>query len=240
MRKRDPRPGFARRAAPSRAAEPPDRATLWGARRGRLAPTRAGLVGVLATACLIWMAGGCGRTPNRLDIASFKEGVGPRSFRQKFEEAHFGRRGRESFDIVLQSRQPSRSAPTQSIRQIVHVRTFWRPIPGDTWADDTGVTAAVRYYVLHGDSGMCYEGGGYVDVKLDRKGKRLLGRLGVVHIKPGRHFGPDKDPFGSIQLGGRIKATLNESRTSAVVRRLMRDFGPFEKTDPDSYPAPVR
>ena len=46
---------------------------------------------------------------------------------------------------VLRSRRPAQSDPAQTVEQLIHLKLFWKPIPGTTFAESSQTDALMTY-----------------------------------------------------------------------------------------------
>jgi hypothetical protein len=121
------------------------------------------------------------------------------------------------------------------VTQIVHVRVFWRPLPG-TMADHPSATnAALDWYVLsdgaeRGQSFLHYSGAGFVTVGANSKGAKFKIRNASVVLKDQR--GQMTDPIGPARLTGAIAATTNDSEVRSQVAAVQQALHPEQEPSP--------
>lgn len=191
-------------------------------RAARRAPGRTTLALFLVLA-----ASGCGRPrTNAFEIIDHREGGDASRFRETFDAGTFDVGPTGNYDIVLVNEQFDATDPSANIVQTLHLRTFWRSIPGTTVADKTQINGSVSYYIVSGELGQAYEGAGSIFVSEDRDGDKITGTLDLARLKPVRQLAASADLFERVDISGRFTATRDRKRTQQLVHEMNRRFGP--------------
>ena len=202
---------------------------------GRYSPriTRQLSGSVLALLCLAaFLVSGCQPRSTRIRIQDFLHPQAPRSLYQEFDEAYYQLDAAGSLQLVLRRQVPSEAIPTENITQIILVKTYWRPIPGRTYAESTMINAKLTYLIQSGRACRAYQGNGFVSFTEDRKGQTLSGRIESANLKPTGEMGHPPHPFGKAQLEGTFRALRKPRRATAVLTdltRTMQKLRPLEE-----------
>ncbi|MGH7213325.1 MAG: hypothetical protein ACREIT_00885 [Tepidisphaeraceae bacterium] len=156
---------------------------------------------------------------------------------QTFTEAWFIEAGDGRYEIVLVKNDApttSRKAPKpgqplemttrQPLRQVVHLRVFWRPTRG-TKADHPAATnTAVDWYLFghvnqdHADDMIQYDGAGFVSVYAGKDNATFVVRTATM--QPRSRRGDLSDPLGRSTLRGTIKAQRSPERVATILENL--------------------
>lgn len=165
------------------------------------------------------MLAGCQRpVPNRIAITTYDDPLSPRVYTTDFTEAYFSE-APGGLEVLLRWKEPSRLDPTQDIEQVVHVRAFWKPVPGITRAERDMLNASLQFMILTPPTAVCYEGAGFLTFRLDRQGRTLTGDLESGELAITRTVGGAQQPFGPARISGHIQA-VNDRRQLV---RLLHD-----------------
>lgn len=142
------------------------------------------------------------------------------------DEAYYDFDARGNLDIVLRRSTPGRVDPRKDVTQVIHIRTVWRSVPGDTVAESTQINGTVIYHLIHGSVGATFEGAGSVFYTLDSRSQRITGSLDEALLRPKRRMGVGADIFNCAEIRGRFQATRDHRRVVRIVNDMERIFGP--------------
>lgn len=202
---------------------------------GRCSPRTARQLSgsILPLLCVAaFLISGCQPRSTRIRIQDFLHSEGPRSLYQEFDEAYYQLDAAGSLQLVLRRQVPSQAIPTENITQVILVKTFWRPIPGRTYAESTMINAKLTYLIQSGRACRAYQGNGFVSFTEHRKGQTLSGRIESANLKPTGEMGHPPHPFGKAQLEGTFRAILKPRRATAILTdltRTMQKLGPLQE-----------
>lgn len=152
---------------------------------------------------------------------------------EQFDEAWFSTDERGRWDIVLYRSRPSGDDPALTIEQAVHMRLFWRPIPGVTHAESSQTDALISYGLVSGGTAISYEGAGFVILSLDRTRGTARGRIESSYLTPTRRAGEPADVLGRCRLNGDFTAKRNASRVTQILTELQHRLGPSPRQNFD-------
>jgi len=107
----------------------------------------------------------------------------------------------------------------------VHLRLFWQPVPGTTFAESSQTDAVITYALISPATAIGYDGAGFVYLELDRRGG-LRGRVESSTLKPHRRVGEPIDLFGDSRLTGEFLARRDSGRVSQLLSEMARRLGP--------------
>lgn len=161
----------------------------------------------------------------RIELTTFDDDGNAQRHFADFTVACYRQSGSNRVEIVLRAEQPSRIDPRQTITQIVHIREFWNPRPGVTYADSSQRNVRIQYAVLTPPTGVRYDGAGFVTYRIDRGTGELTGRIEAANLRPAYRMGDAVAPFGPALITGTIRARHDPGR---VVRAIPLLNAPFQ------------
>jgi hypothetical protein len=204
--------------------------------------------GVLAAALLAWTCG-CREIETRFDVVSFKTPDNPEQYTERFSRGAFSIDAQNNWDIVFEipstrvelirpaaptSAAESQPADDQSgplkvettfMSQVVHIRVFWRPRPGTTYAESSQTDASILYCLITGDSAISYEGAGFVYFTQSYDNQTITGQIESATLVPVRTVGEPIDLFGPCRLQGYFVAHQDRRRVVSIIQQLRKTLG---------------
>jgi hypothetical protein len=155
-------------------------------------------------------------------------------FTQSFSQAYASRTPDGDYEIVLlqdatesaprtDPGQPLKAAPLPPVRQVVHIRTLWRPSRGTKPDHPCASNGSIDWYVMGGGAGgsadmVKYEGVGFVTIDAD--GDTIDVSVRNASLKPTYHTGAMTDPLGKSRLTGDITARQDDRRVREVLAEV--------------------
>jgi hypothetical protein len=182
---------------------------------------------------LCTIATGCKPPETRVRVQSYQDPQSPREYVQQFDEAVFSNDARGRWDVLLVSRQPAREDPSRTVDQILHVRMFWRPVPGTTHVESSQTDALLTYGIHSGPTAMGYDGAGFASIKLSKDRQSLEGRIESSSLRPTRRRNEARDLFGPCRITGTFTATRNSGRATELLTELGTALGRREDGRPN-------
>ncbi len=180
-----------------------------------------------ANALLALLVGaGCAGQTSVFEIVDHRDSGPPKRYRETFDEAYYDLDGTGNVNIVLRRSEPSKSNPHADVTQVIHLRTVWRSIPGETVAERTQINGTVNYALLSGRIGATFEGAGSVFFRENKRRDALRGSLDLALLKPKRRLTAGSDIFKHAELSGKFHAVRDPRRVTRIVNDLNRLFGP--------------
>lgn len=167
----------------------------------------------------------CAVRESAFEITDYREPGVEETYRETFDEAYFDIDEHDNVDVVLRRCSPDEEHPSQTITQVIHIRSFWRSIPGTTVAHPTQINGTVRYHIVAGRLGATFEGTGSVFFEPDRSGDTLTGSLDLALLRPKRRLATGGDLFTKAQLTGHFRALRNPRKVVQLVNDMNRLFG---------------
>jgi hypothetical protein len=160
------------------------------------------------------------------EITDYRDPGGPKLYRETFDEAYYTIDDHGNVDLVLRRATESKSNPEHEVIQVVHIRSVWRSIPGETVAHRTQINATVVYHIISGRVGGTFEGAGSVFFKEDKRRGMLTGTLDLARLRPKRRLVADSSLFKLAELCGEFRATRDPRRVVRTINEMNRLFGP--------------
>jgi len=204
---------------------------------------------LLSAALVVTMTGGCREIETRFDVLSSKNPNNPEQYTERFAAGSFSIDAQNNWDIVFEippsrvdlvrpimptsspDSQPADAPPpprrTEStmMSQFVHIRVFWRPLPGTTYAESSQTDASILYCLMTGDDAISYEGAGFVYFTQSYDKQTITGQIESATLVPVRTVGEPLDLFGPCRLQGYFVAHQDRRRVVSILQQLRRTLG---------------
>lgn len=198
-------------------------------------------IGILKhTICITGIASvllvGCAPRETRIEIESFRSDGEVELLFQEFDTCYYAMTAGGHMDVVMQRETPSQVDPAQTITQAVHLRGFWKPIPGTTLAEKTMINGTICYMIVTGTAAIGYQGGLFMSFKENAKKGRLTGKLESSRLVPLRKRGGAKEPFASALATGTFVAKRDRRRVVKILNDIERRLGPPPEYVPKERP----
>ena len=175
----------------------------------------------------------CGCATSRSTLTLSQVG-GNETFTQTFSHAFASQTPDGDYQIVLiqdatetaphtDPGQPLTATPLPPVRQIVHIRTLWRPTRGTKPDHPCATNGSIDWYVMGGGTAgatdmVKYEGVGFVTV--DPDGDTVEVTVRNASLKPTYRTGAMTDPLGKSRLTGNITARHDPRRVQEVLAEV--------------------
>jgi len=194
---------------------------------------RIGSALILGAAALA-LSAGCSVKVSHFEIVDHRSDGGERKYHETFPDACYTIWPDGNTDIVLSRMQPSQADPSRNIRQIIHLRTIWRSIPGTTVAEKSQINARVSYLIVMDNTGATFEGAGSVFFKEDRKKHVIQGSLDLALLRPTRRLPGGGAFFEHAEIQGVFRAVRDRRRLVRTINNMDRLFGPMPPYQPQA------
>ncbi len=181
-------------------------------------------LGLLLVASCGSLIAGCGSAGGRLDLTTYNEQGQPQQHYADFRRVSYRQSPGGTLDLIFRSERPSSVDPTQTITQIVYVKTFWNPRPGTTFVEATQINARVQYAMLTPPTGVRYDGTAFISYKLDKHTGLLTGQFESGSLSPRFRMGDAIEPFGQARFTGSFSATENSRDVVQAIQTLDAQF----------------
>lgn len=172
-------------------------------------------------------ATGCSDRTSTFEIVDYREPGETKHYRETFDEAYYKLDDHGNVDIMLRRSLAGETNPNQNFTQMVHIRSLWRSIPGETVAHRTQINGTVTYCIISGRVGETFEGAGSVFFKQKGRGSTLTGTLDLASLLPKRRLAGGSPIFKRPELKGRFHATRDPRRVVRIINDMNRLFGPL-------------
>lgn len=171
----------------------------------------------VTTSLLVALLSGCAASPPRMELTTFDAAGKPER-----HHAHFSRAGYRAtpggfLEIAMEAENPSSIDPTQTIRQIIYVRTFWYPQPGRTAVEASQIDAMMMYALLTPPTGIRCDGSAMLTYKWNNEHKTIDVYIESGTLAPRYRMGNAVEPFGPSRFVGR--AIVHEDAAQVVQAR---------------------
>jgi hypothetical protein len=183
-------------------------------------------ISLFLTGSVLLLLAACTSTPTSTRIElEVTDAVGEgQRYATKFQRASYRKSPGGLVDIVLESQEPSRVDPTQTITQLVYLRTTWVPIPGRTYMEATQIDSVLHYAMLTPPTGVRYDGAGFISYKPKKGSGDLAGRIESGTMAPAFRMGDAVEPFGPARLVGTFVAEENPREVVRVIQLMETEF----------------
>lgn len=169
---------------------------------------------------------GCRTDTTRVDFVSYDDAMGAQHHHTEFTRACYRRSPNGTVEIVLRAESPSQVDPTQMITQVFHVREFWKPRLGTTYAEATQINAQVQYAVITPPTGVRYDGAAFLTYRIKKRTGVLTAEIESGNLSPRYRMGGAVMPFGPVRFTGTIVAIENGVDVVDAVQTLGALFRP--------------
>jgi len=167
---------------------------------------------------------GCTGGETRIDLTTFDKNGQARRHYAEFRRASYRLSGGGTLELVLRSERPSSIDPTQTITQVVYLKSFWTPRPGTTYAEASQINARVQYALITPPTGVRYDGGAFLSYSLKRRTREIVGKIESGTLSPRLRMGDAVEPFGAARFTGTFCATENPRDVVTAVQMLESQF----------------
>lgn len=155
-------------------------------------------------ATLALLLAGCSAGPARIELTTYDiAGRAERSY-ASFNRAGYRITPGGLIEIAMETENPSSVDPTQTIRQMVYLKTIWYPQPGRTAVESTQLDATLMYALLTPPTGIRCDGSAMVTYKWNNEGKPIEALIESATLTPRYRMGDAVEPFGPARLVGTI------------------------------------
>jgi hypothetical protein len=177
---------------------------------------------------VLFLAAGCAVPRNTFVITDHRMAGDSQRYCESFDEAYYDVDGYGDLNLVLRRTSGEGKSDSRTVEQVLHIRTVWRSIPGETIAHDSQINATVSYYIVAGRTGASFEGAGSVFFQESRARDRLSGSLDLALLRPGPKIGGEATGlFERAELRGAFHAIRDPRRTHRLVHDVQRRFEPI-------------
>ena len=110
-----------------------------------------------------------------------------------------------------------------SVKQIVHIRILWKPLPGTRADQPTATNATINWYVrsnLPGEENdkLDYSGAGFVAVYPNKRGAHIVIKNANLALR--QRSGEIQDPFNKPYISGSFDVLRNDGVVRDVLAQL--------------------
>jgi hypothetical protein len=192
--------------------------------RGRAMKRSATSLGAWAAVVAAACSAGCASKPTTFVITDHRAPGETHRYRETFPEGFFAVDEHGNVDIVLRRESRAPQSPHEPIVQVVHIRTVWKSVPGQTVAHATQINGTVSYFILTGRVGATFEGAGSVFFELDDNRLTLSGELEQASLRPRRILTASNELFLKAELSGQFTANQDPRRAYRIIHEVNRRF----------------
>ncbi len=168
----------------------------------------------------------CQSKVTRFEVIDYSPTSDPLHYFQEFDECYFRVDGEGNIDIVARRRGRPTNRQDDDPVQVVHLRTIYQSVPGETPVERTMTNATVSYIIMDHGAGVSFDGAGFLLCTIHANGRELTGTLEESTLRPMRSLGTDvPQVFDRPRVTGRIYARLDPRRTLRILnetRHLLR------------------
>lgn len=163
-------------------------------------------------------------TRTRINLTAHDANGQPQRHYTDFRRAYYQVSAGGLVELVLQTERPSSVDPTQTINQILYVRSIWNPHPGRSAVEASQIDAQARYAMLTPPTGVRYDGSAMITWKLDKKAHKLSGWIESGTLTPRFRMGEAMEPFGPANFSGTFVAEENPRVVVETAQALESQF----------------
>jgi hypothetical protein len=172
------------------------------------------------SAILLAGLAGCSSQSTRLHLTTYDETGREQHHYADFNRVAFLVNPSGLLELGMRVEQPSKTDPTQTITQLVHIKEVWKPQPGRTAVEKTQVNVQVRYAILTPPTGVRYDGAGFVFSKSKEGSKNIAGEIESGRLAPTYQMADAAIPFGPARISGPFRAVNNPAEVIEIARQM--------------------
>lgn len=179
---------------------------------------------------LLTVSPGCQPAPTstRMELTTHDEAGRRQHHYTDFRQGSYRMTSSGLVELVLQTDRPSTIDPTQNIRQVLYVKTFWNPRPGRSTVEASQIDARVQFAMLTPPTGVRYDGSAFLTWRLDEKTGVLAGWIESGTLTPRFRMGNTTAPFGPANFTGSFIARERPGEVVDAAQMLEAQFNrPF-------------
>jgi hypothetical protein len=167
---------------------------------------------------------GCSPDRTRIELSTYDQAGQAEQHFSEFSRASFRQGAGGLIEVVMRSDRPSTLDPTQTITQILYIKSFWNPVPGTTYVEASQINSRIQYAMLTPPTGVRYDGGAFLTYHYDRASGDLIAKIESATLAPKYRLGDAVEPFGSSRLTGTIRAQENPRDVVSAAQLLETTF----------------
>ena len=175
--------------------------------------------GIVLTGLLAALAG-CSSQATRLYLTTYDEAGREQHHYADFNRVAFLVNPSGLVELGMRVEQPSKTDPTQTITQLIHIKEVWKPVPGRTAVEKTQMNVEMRYAILTPPTGVRYDGAGFVYAKIAKDAKTVTGQIESGRLAPAYRMADATLPFGPARFTGTFRAVNNPGEVIEIARQL--------------------
>jgi hypothetical protein len=172
----------------------------------------------------LWVGAGCSKPHTRIELTSYDQSGQSQHHYAEFSRASYRQSPGGLIELVMQTERASKIDPTQTITQILYIKTFWNPRPGTTYVEATQIDGQVEYAMLTPPTGIRYDGSAFLTYHVDRNSHKFIGKFESGTLSPRYRMGAAVEPFGSVRFTGTIVAKENPGEVVNALQQLQIEF----------------
>jgi hypothetical protein len=195
------------------------------------------------------LLGGCGTTAPALSITQLQS---QQRYIEKFTQAYVTHNAAGDYEVVLiddpldgtdagDAGQPLAQSAAPSLRQVLHIRLLWRPLPGAKADSPAATNASLHWYVLggatvEGTSLIHYAGTAFVAVVENGPGAEVTIHNGF--LKTVERHGDLIDPLKSFKIDGKFEAVGSDTRLGEIMTDVKSAMAEAKISQPRNHNEP--
>lgn len=163
---------------------------------------------------------GCHRPTSTVELVSYKDPYFPEPYQVDFDHCVYRvDRGGDHHLVGRADFQPSADGQGR-VTQFLHVHMFWKPWPGKTYADSTGMDATLRYVIVTQSGVASYVGTGFVYPKRQRRNGTIVAKIEHARLRLETLVGAPPELLGDARLNGTLVATHQPNQALDTLREM--------------------
>lgn len=175
-----------------------------------------GLGAALLGAAVVAVLQGCAPAHSRVEVVSYRDPYFPETFVMRPTTCTY--RTDTGGDVhILASAQHNDAEQVRN--EYLHVRIYWQPRLGTTWADSSTSNALLEYAVAEADGLAIYRGTGFVFAEQLRDG-RIEANIESARLQLDRTQGNLPDFLGAAALSGHLLAKHDDYAAAQTLREM--------------------
>jgi hypothetical protein len=180
------------------------------------------IVAHLLLCCAIACVAGCSPGRARVELVTYDEDAVARHHYADFDRAVYRQMPGGLVELAMRAERPSTLDPTQTITQVLLIRTFWNPQPARTWVEATQINGHVQFAMLTPPTGIRYDGSAFLTYRI--RGDRMNAHVESASLAPRYRMGQAVEPFDTARFTGRLRAKENPAEVVRLAHMVEAQF----------------
>lgn len=174
--------------------------------------------GVLLAGLAVVVLSGCNGPTSELRLVSYQDPYFPETVQVRLVDCKYRFDAGRDLLVVGRSELPDEDSEEAARAEYLHVRMFWKPVPGRSFAESSQTDALIRYVVVTEGGTAVYAGTGFAFPKKRLGGMDIALESGRLQLES--TDGDTPDVLGETRLTGTLRARHDPNAQAGLTREM--------------------